>query len=109
MRSFDVDAARISRTADQVAVVFNGRLESQGHIVNRIELKRFVEHVDDMLGEYSLLVVQLNTEMGTIEMKYDEGFRGPDALDSASRLLTQFTGLSSLINRALIELERTTA
>ena len=106
MRYFDLDPARMSREPDETAVVFEGRLESQGHIVNRIELKRFVEKIDDARGEYSLLVVQLDTEIGTIEMKYDEGFRGRDALDSALHLLIQFTGLSSLVNRAMIELER---
>lgn len=106
MKYSDLDQSRIARPADEAAVVFQGQLQSQGHVVSRIELKRFVERVDDAKGDYSLLVVELTTDAGIIEMKYDEGFRGSDALASALRLLTQFTGLSSLINRALIELER---
>jgi hypothetical protein len=46
----------------------------------------------------------VETDRGSIEMKYDEGFRGPDAFESAVTMLTQYVGLSALINRALIAL-----
>ena len=38
-------------------------------------------------------------------MKYDEGYRGKDAFANAIEMLTQYNGLSSVINRALIELD----
>jgi hypothetical protein len=38
-------------------------------------------------------------------MKYDEGYRGKDVFDNSIKMLTQYSGLSSLINRALIELD----
>jgi hypothetical protein len=40
-----------------------------------------------------------------IETKYDEGFRGDDAIESAVTILTQYGGFASVINRALIELQ----
>jgi hypothetical protein len=39
-------------------------------------------------------------------MKYDEGFRGEAAIDSAVTMIVQHIGLTAIINRALIELER---
>jgi hypothetical protein len=34
-----------------------------------------------------------------IETKYDEGFRGDDAIESSVTMLTQYVGFASLINR----------
>ena len=67
-------------------------------------MRQYVERADDRLGDYSLLTVVVETDKGSIEMKYDEGFRGPDAFQSAVTMLTQYVGLSALINRALIAL-----
>ena len=67
-------------------------------------MRQYVERADDRLGDYSLLTVVVETDKGSIEMKYDEGFRGADAFQSAVTMLTQYVGLSALINRALIAL-----
>jgi hypothetical protein len=39
-------------------------------------------------------------------MKYDEGFRDINVVELAAIMLTQYAGFGSLINRALIELQR---
>jgi hypothetical protein len=70
-----------------------------------VELRQYVERRDERLGDYSLLTVVVETDRGTAELKYDEGFRGSDALESAANMLSQYIGLASLINRALIELQ----
>jgi len=67
-------------------------------------MRQYVERRDEKLGDYSLLTVVVETDKGAVELKYDEGFRGPDAFESAVTLLTKYTGLSALINRALIAL-----
>lgn len=104
-RVSDIDPGRISRPPDRVKVILaEGELKNQGFVVKRVEMRQFIERKDDWLGDYSLLTVLVETDKGTAEMKYDEGFRGPDALDSAVTMLTQYVGLASLINRALIEL-----
>jgi hypothetical protein len=53
-----------------------------------------------------LLTVFIKTDKGEVEMKYDEGFRGINVIESAAMMITQYAGLSALINRALIELQR---
>ena len=106
MRVSDIDSSRISRPADKSHVLLSdGSQKNQGFVIRKIEMRQYIERRDDNLGDYSLLTVIVETDKGTAEMKYDEGFKGPDALESAVKMLTQYLGLGSLINRALIELQ----
>lgn len=106
MRKTDVDEERIKAPPSDSTILFSGRSQEQGYTITRIDLRRYVERKDDRLGEYSLLTVLVETDSGSVEMKYDEGFRGQDALEAAASMLRQNVGLSALINRALIELRR---
>jgi hypothetical protein len=107
MKASDIDPSRTSRSPDGVKVLMTGGAQkNQGFVIKKVELKQYVERKDERLGDYSLLTVIVETDQGTAEMKYDEGFRGPDALESAATMLTQYVGLASLINRALIELQQ---
>src|ERR671930_1314330 len=104
----DIDSSRIiMRNPDKSFLLLtNGRRESQGFIIEHIELRQYIENVDPFLGSYSLLTVLIKTDKGEVEMKYDEGFRNNDAIELAATSLTQYVGIASLINRALIELQR---
>jgi len=107
MRTSDIDPERISRPPDKAKVLLSGGAQkNNGFVVHKVEMRQYVERKDDRLGDYSLLTVVIETDKGTAEMKYDEGFRGPAAFESAVTMLTQYVGLASLINRALIELQR---
>jgi hypothetical protein len=106
MKSSDIDPRRISRPADRSKVLLEkGSQKNQGFVIQKIEMRQYVERRDEKRGDYSLLTTVVETDRGSVEMKYDEGFRGPDALESAVTMLTQYVGLASLINRALIELQ----
>ena len=104
----DIDSSRITeRNPDKsLTLLANGKTENQGYIIEHIELRQYIEDIDPFLGNYSLLTVLIKTDKGEVEMKYDEGFRGTDVIESAATMLTQYAGLASLINRALIELQR---
>ncbi|MFL6317579.1 MAG: hypothetical protein ACJ71K_21080 [Nitrososphaeraceae archaeon] len=104
----DIDSSRIiMRNPDKSLVLLtNGRNESQGFIIEHIELRQYIENVDPFLGNYSLLTVLIKTDKGEVEMKYDEGFRDINVVELAAIMLTQYAGFGSLINRALIELQR---
>ncbi len=103
----DIDQGRVGRPPDRMTVLLaGGSQENQGFVIKKIEMRQYVERKDEHLGDYSLLTVVVETDRGAVEMKYDEGFRGPDALESAVTMLAQYVGLASLINRALIELQR---
>lgn len=104
MKKTDVDEGRIQGPPSGVRILFEGKLENQGHTITRVELRQYIERTDDRLGAYSLLTAFVQTLAGAVEMKYDEGFRGSDALDAATNMLQNNVGLAALINRALIEL-----
>jgi hypothetical protein len=107
MNRSDVEPGRAGRAPDRrIVLLASGTGKSQGIVIKQVELRLYVERKDEHLGKYSLLTVIVETDSGTVEMKYDEGFRGEDALDTAAKMLTQYSGLASLINRALIELKR---
>jgi len=106
MKKSDIEPGRIGRVPDRSAILIEKEIRNQGFVITRIEMRQYIERRDDSRGDYSLLTVVVETDRGSIEMKYDEGFRGPDALDSAATLLTKYVGLASVINRALIELQQ---
>lgn len=106
MRKTDVDPTRVEGHPSNSAVLFDGEMQNQGFTIRRIEMRQYVERKDDHLGDYSLLTVLIETDRGSVEMKYDEGYRGSGALESAATMLKQYVGLASLINRALIELQQ---
>ena len=104
----DIDVSRITKKIPDksLTLLTDSKNESQGFIIEHIELRQYIENADPSLGNYSLLTVLIKTDKGEVEMKYDEGFRGIDVIESAAVMLTQYAGLASLINRALIELQR---
>ncbi len=75
------------------------------YFIKKLELSIYITNHNKLLGDYSILVILLETNKGTVMMKYDEGYRGKDAFANAIEMLTQYNGLSSVINRALIELD----
>ena len=60
---------------------------------------------DEKLGQYSVITAVVDTDRGTIEILYDEGYRGDDALTESANMLIQNLGLSGLILRSLISLK----
>ncbi len=76
------------------------------HFIKKLELLFYITNKHLTLGNYSILIISLETNKGTIIMKYDEGYHGDNAFDNAVEILTNYSGLSSLINRALIELDQ---
>lgn len=104
----DIDSSRITEHNPDKSIILlaNGKTENQGYIIEHIELRQYIEDIDPFLGDYSLLTVLIKTDKGEVEMKYDEGFRGNNVIESAAKMLSQYAGFASLINRALIELQR---
>ena len=97
---------RINRKPDKTSVLFSGgNFSEQEFLIKRIELKLYVEKIDKKLGPYSLITVNVETDKGNIEMIYDEGFRGENALDEAVGFVTNNLGISALILRSIVSLK----
>ena len=107
MKFVDIpDSQRISREPDNRNVVFeDGKIIQDGVEIKKIELLQYKIKIDEVLGEYSIITALVDTDQGQIEILYDEGYRGNNALNESANMLIQNLGLSGLILRSLISLK----
>lgn len=101
-----VNPQRINRSSDKTVVLLSeGNFVEQGFTIKKLQLCLYLQKHDEKLGPYSLITVQVETDKGEIEMTYDEGYRGKNALEEAAGFLTTNLGLSSLILRSVMQLK----
>lgn len=96
----------LQKTPKKSFIILSNVMYDVVNFIKKLELSFYITNKHSTLGDYSILIISLETNKGTIIMKYDEGYRGDNAFDNAIEILTQYSGLSSLINRALIELDQ---
>jgi len=101
------DPSRVNRNPDEVKFLLqNGNFIQDEFKIFDIELRLYLEKKDDKLGNHSLITSFVKTDKGTVEMIYDEGFLGEDALSRAFTFLTTNLGLSGLILRSVISIRQ---
>ena len=83
----------------------DGEISQDGIVIKQIELLQYKTKKDQTLGEYSIITALIDTDHGMIEILYDEGYRGDNALNESATMLIQNLGLSGLIIRSLISLK----
>ena len=107
MKIIDIhNPERVNRKPDQIEILFSsGDFEEQGFLVKHVELRLYVEKNDDKLGPFSLITSFVQTNKGSVEMIYDEGYRGEDSLNRTVKFLVSNMGLSALILRSTIALK----
>ena len=107
MRYIDIsNPKRVDRNPDKIIeVLSNDSITESGYVIKNIQLRLYIEKYDEKLGQYSLITSLIETDKGSVEMIYDEGYRGNDALETSSKFLTENLGVSSLILRSLIFLD----
>ena len=107
MKFVDIpDASRI--TGDPVnstTIISDGKIQQDGVEIIKIELLQYKIKSEEKLGDYSVITALIQTDLGEIEILYDEGYRGKNALQDSANMLTQNLGLSGLILRSLISLK----
>lgn len=108
MKVIDVaDPERIDRAPDKTIVLMSGgKFLERGHVVKNIILNLYIQKKDERLGPYSLITALVETDKGVIEMAYDEGYRGANAIEEAAAFLTSHLGISGLILRSIIQLDQ---
>lgn len=106
MKIIDIaNPSRVSREPDGKATLLSGgSFSEQGHTIKKVELRLFVEKLDQNLGPYSLITVLVETDKGQIESIYDEGYRGEDSLGRTANFITNNLGMSAIILRSVISL-----
>ncbi len=107
MKFVDIpDSKRIQDEPNDRTIIFaDGKIQQDGVEINQIELLQYKIKQDQDLGDYSIITALVDTDQGQIEILYDEGYRGPDALKESANMLIQNLGLSGLILRSLISLK----
>ena len=107
MRYIDIpNPKRVDRNPDKIIeLLSNGSITEKDYLIKNIQLRLYIEKYDKKLGKYSLITSFIETDKGSVEMIYDEGYRGNDALETSSKFLTENLGISSLIIRSLIFLD----
>jgi len=107
MRYIDIpNPKRVDRNPDKIIeLLSNGSITEKDYLIKNIQLRLYIEKYDKKLGKYSLITSFIETDKGSVEMIYDEGYRGSDALETSSKFLTENLGISSLILRSLIFLD----
>jgi len=97
---------RFNRSPDSIVSLFSeANYSEQGLIIKKVELRLFVEKNDEKLGPYSLITSLVDTDKGSIEMLYDEGYLGENSLEKAKDFLISNLGMSGLILRSIISLK----
>jgi len=100
------DPKRVDRTPDKtIQLLSDGSATEKGYKIKNIQLRLYTEKNDKKLGPYSLITSLVETDRGSVEMVYDEGFRGNNALERSSKFLTDNLGISGLILRSIIFLD----
>ncbi len=97
---------RIKRSPDKViSLLSSKKFEEHGFSIQKVELRQYLEKKDAKLGNFSLITSYVDTDKGSIEMTYDEGYLGDNALEKISNFLTSNLGISGLILRSVISLK----
>jgi hypothetical protein len=90
---------------NRILIFADGKIMQEDVEIKQIELLEYKIKNDEKLGQYSIITALIDTNQGTIEILYDEGYRGEDALHESANMLIQNLGLSGLILRSLLSLK----
>ncbi len=97
---------RVNRTPDHsISLLSQKEFEDHGFKIKKVELRQYLESIDAKLGQFSLITSFVETDKGTIEMTYEEGYLGEKSLEQISKFLTSNLGISGLILRSVISLK----
>lgn len=107
MKVIDViQPERVARPPDKsIILLSDGKFVEQGYVVQKVQLNLYIQQKNPKLGPFSLLTAYVETDNGSIEMTYDEGYRGENALEEAAAFLTSHLGISGLILRSVMQLK----
>ncbi len=107
MKIIDIsDPERINRLPNSSLTIFSEENFSEhGFKIKKVELRLFIEKTDEKLGPYSLITSLVDTDKGSIEMVYQEGYHGKNTLERSKDFLVSSLGISGLILRSVIALE----
>ena len=94
---------RVNKSPDDVEILMSsGSFVQDEFVISKVELRLYKERNDDKLGAFSLITSFVETDKGSVEMIFDEGFRGDDPLKRTKDFLISNLGISALVLRSII-------
>ena len=93
----------IGDVPDDCTVISDGTYIINGIIIRKVELRHYITG-QGANGPYSVITAYVQFESDSVEILYDQGYRGQDALDRAARFLRDMMGISGLVLRSHISL-----
>lgn len=72
--------------------------------IDKLYLNQYLKYRDISQGDYYIIKASLYTNHGNLEMTYFEGYKDKSVLDDSFNFLSQYAGISNLLNRMIIEL-----
>ena len=79
---------RINREPDKKITLFaSGNYIEQGIRIKTVQIRQYIEKSDEKLGPFSLITTLVETDKDSIEILYDEGFRGENTLEQTADFL----------------------
>jgi len=97
---------RVNREPDKKITLFSsGNYTEQGIQIKTVQLRQYIEKIDEKLGPFSLITTLVETDKDSIEILYDEEYGEKSTLEQTADFLKSHLGLSSLILRSVIALK----
>jgi hypothetical protein len=97
---------RVDRLPDySINLLSQGNYSEHGFKIKNVELRLYHEKTDTTLGPFSLITSFVETDRGTVEMTYEEGYLGQNPLEKIKEFLILNLGISGIIFRSIISLE----
>jgi len=94
---------RVDKTPDEIEILMSsGNFAQEEFVISKVELRLYNERIDGELGVFSLITSFVETDKGSVEMIYDEGFKGQNPLKRSTEFLISNLGISGLILRSII-------
>ncbi|NNL58244.1 MAG: hypothetical protein HKP31_02085 [Nitrosopumilus sp.] len=94
---------RVNKSPDDIEILMSsGSFVQDEFVISKVELRLYKERNDEKLGAFSLITSFVETDKGSVEMIFDEGFRGNDPLKRTRDFLISNLGISALVLRSII-------
>lgn len=97
---------RVNKIPDKIEVLFSkGSFSAHGFEIKKVELRLYLEKKEQKNESYSLITSFVDTNNGSVEMIFQEGFLGKKSLKNVKEFLVSNMGISGLVMRSTIALK----
>ena len=87
-------------------VLLSENCKEQEFQIKRIELRSYLHKKDDKLGSYRIITTFVETDKGSIENIFDEGYKDANAIESAAAYITSHLTLQKIIQNSVDQIRK---